>query len=116
MRVLFDHCTPRPLRRHLTDHEVKTDYQMGWAEITNGSLLTLTEQEFDALLTTDQNIPDQQNLRGRQIALIVLVAVNNKPVTLIPLMPQVNALLPTVQPGQIYTVQADVETEHVIRV
>ena len=110
MKILFDHCTPRPLRRYLPDHEVKTTYTMGWAEVTNGALLTLAEQEFDVFLTTDRNILDQQNMQGRQIVVIVLVGVNNKPVTLAPLMPQVNALLPTVEAGNIYTVQPEPAT------
>ena len=104
MRILFDHCTPRPLRRYLLDHEVKTAYQMGWDRIVNGKLLALAEQEFDVFLTVDQNIPDQQNMAGRSIAVIVLLGPDTSPVTLAPLMPQVLALLPTVQPGQVYFV------------
>ena len=97
MRILFDHCTPRPLRRYLIGHEVKTAYQMRWNRIVNGGLLSLAETQFDVFLTVDQNIPDQQNMRGRAIAVIVLVGFDTSPVTLAPLMPQVLALLPTVQ-------------------
>ena len=107
MRILFDHCTPRPLRRYLLGHEVKTSYQMGWARIVNGRLLALAEAEFDVFLTVDQNIPDQQNMRGRRIAVIVLIGIDTSPVTLAPLMPQVLALLPTVQPGHVYIVPAE---------
>ena len=108
MRVLFDHCTPRPLRRYLTSHEVKTAYQMGWARIVNGKLLSLAEAQFDVFPTVDQNIPDQQSMRGRAIAVIVLIGFDTSPVTLAPLMPQVLALLPTVQPGQVYLVEAEI--------
>lgn len=107
LKILFDHCTPRPLRRALPAHEIKTTYQMGWAEVVNGDLLTLAEQQFDVFLTTDQSLPNQQNMRGRVIAVIVLAAVNNKPETLFPLMPQVEALLPTVQLGQLYLILAE---------
>jgi len=109
MKILFDHCTPKPLRRHLAGHEVRTAYQMGWDRIVNGKLLTLAETKFDVFLTVDQNIPDQQNVRGRDIAVIVLVAFDTSPVTLAPLMPQVLALLPTVQPGQVYLVEPPAE-------
>ena len=109
MRILFDHCTPRPLRRYLTDHVVRTSYQMGWERIVNGKLLTLVEAEFDVFLTVDQNIPDQQSMRGRTIAVIVMVAFDTSPVTLAPLMPQVLALLPTVEPGRAYFVPTDDE-------
>ena len=109
MKILFDHCTPKPLRRHLVGHAVKTAYQMGWDRVVNGKLLALAETEFDVFLTVDQNIPDQQNMRGRAIAVIVLVAFATSPVTLVPLMPQVLALLPTVQPGQVYFVEPPAE-------
>ncbi len=102
MKILFDHCTPKPLRRYLVGHEIRTAYQMGWDRIVNGKLLALAETKFDIFLTVDQNIPDQQNMRGRDIA--VLVAFGTSPVTLAPLMPEVLALLPTVQPGQVYLV------------
>lgn len=80
---------------------------MGWERIVNGRLLTLAEAEFDVFLTVDQNIPDQQNMRGRAIAVIVMVAFDTSPITLALLMPQVLALLPGVEPGQVYTVQAE---------
>ena len=32
----------------------------------------LAEGEFDALVTTDQNLAYQQNLKGRRIAILVL--------------------------------------------
>jgi len=78
MRILFDHCTPRPLRRYLTDHVVRTSFQMGWERIVS--------------------------MRGRTIAVIVMVAFDTSPVTLAPLMPQVLALLPTVEPGHVYVI------------
>ncbi len=106
MRILFDHCTPKSLRRHLIGHEVRTAYQMGWDRIVNGRLLALAEAKLDVFLTVDQNIPDQQNMRGRDIAVIVLIAFDTSPVTLAPLMPQILALLPTVQPGNVYFVEA----------
>ena len=109
MRILFDHCTPRPLRRYLIGHDVRTAHQMGWDRIVNGKLLSLAEREFDVFLTVDQNIPDQQNLRERDIAVIVLVGLDTSPITLAPLMPQVLALLPTVRPGQVYLVEAQPE-------
>jgi len=44
---------------------------MGWASISNGELLAAAEAEgFAILLTSDQNIPFQNNLEGRRIAVI----------------------------------------------
>src|ERR1044072_6775980 len=72
MRILFDHGPPPPLRRILTGHSVSTAYEMGWAGLANGALLTAAEAAFDALVTTDQNLGYQQNLDGRRLAILVL--------------------------------------------
>ena len=41
--------------------------------MTNGDLLAEAEREgFDVLLTADQNMRYQQNLKGRKIAIVVL--------------------------------------------
>ena len=39
MKVLLDHCVPRPFGRLLTGHEVATTYEMDWARLFNGKLL-----------------------------------------------------------------------------
>jgi predicted nuclease of predicted toxin-antitoxin system len=72
MRILFDHGTPAPLRRVLTGHGISTAYEMGWTELDNGSLLKAAETDFDALITTDQNLRHQQNLTGLRLAILVL--------------------------------------------
>ena len=72
MRILFDHGTPAPLRRALTDHTVSTAYEMGWTELNNGALLKAAATDFDALITTDQNLRYQQNLSGQRLAILVL--------------------------------------------
>ena len=46
---------------------------MGWAELSNGDLLTRAEDAgFDLLISCDQNLSYQQNLTGRRIAVLVL--------------------------------------------
>ena len=72
MRVLFDQGTPDPLRRALTAHVVSTAYEMGWSVLSNGDLLDAAEAQFDAFVTTDQNLCYQQNLAGRRLAILVL--------------------------------------------
>jgi hypothetical protein len=56
MRVLFDQGTPAPLRGALTGHLVSTAYEMGWSTLSNGDLLEAAETQFDAFVTTDQNL------------------------------------------------------------
>jgi hypothetical protein len=45
---------------------------MGWSELANGDLLAAAETDFDALVTTDQNLRYQQDLTGRRLAILVL--------------------------------------------
>jgi hypothetical protein len=72
VRVLFDQGTPAPLRNALTAHVVATAYEMGWTALSNGDLLDAAEGQFDAFVTTDQNLRYQQNLTGRSLAIAVL--------------------------------------------
>ncbi len=104
MRILLDHNLDWRLKRLLPGHEVATAAEMGWEEAPDGDLIPVAEAEFDVLLTGDKNFSYQQNLRGHAIALVVLVAWRNTLKTMAPLMPQVLALLPTVEPGQVYFV------------
>ncbi len=44
-----------------------------WAQKKNGELLALAEAAgFGLLVTTDQNLRHQQNLRGRKISILIL--------------------------------------------
>ena len=77
MRILFDQGTPVPLRAFLTEHEVVTAYECGWADLHNGDLLTAAEKAgFDIIITTDQNLRYQQNLSSRRLAIVVLLTTS----------------------------------------
>jgi hypothetical protein len=73
MLVLFDHGTPAPLIAFLEGHTVTKAKDRGWDTLTNGDLLAEAERAgFDVLLSTDKNMRYQQNLTGREIAIVVL--------------------------------------------
>lgn len=101
MRVLIDECLPKKLKLELAGHSVKTVPEAGWAAKQNGELLRLAEQAFDALLTNDQNMEHQQNLKQFNLAIVVLVAPTNDIDDLRPLMPAVNEALAIIGPGEI---------------
>jgi hypothetical protein len=63
---------PQPLRRHLGEFEISTAQEMGWGRVKNGELLKRAEGVFDVFLTADQRLKHQQNLDGRQLAILVL--------------------------------------------
>ncbi len=66
-----------PMRRHLLRHDVATAAEMDWSQLTNGELLAAaTEAGFEVLVTTDQNLRYQQNLKDRKIAVVVLMTAS----------------------------------------
>ena len=101
MRVLLDECVPRPLRAELSDHEVKTVAEAGWAGVKNGALLQLAATQFDVLLTVDRNLEYQQNFSGLTIAVVVIVAPSNDIDVLRPFMASVREALPTAKSGVV---------------
>jgi hypothetical protein len=101
MKVLLDECVPRKLRREIANHEVRTVTESSWSGLKNGELLALAEVEFDVFLTVDQNLIFQQNLQRFNIGIILMVARNNRFKTLLPLMPEVNAMIEEVKPGEL---------------
>lgn len=79
---------------------------MGWTRLGNGVLLKRSAAEFDAVLTADQNIEFQQNLKKLPVAVVVMVAPSNRLESLAPLLPRVQQVLNTLQPGTLVRVGA----------
>jgi hypothetical protein len=105
LKILLDHNMDWRLKRLLPDHDVRSTKEMGWERLTNGQLPSQAESLFEVFLTVDRNIKHQQNLTGRSIAIVVLVAATNTRTALTPPMSQVEALLPNVVAGQLYEVE-----------
>jgi predicted nuclease of predicted toxin-antitoxin system len=102
MRILLDECVPRPLKRELSNYDSQTVVEMGWAGKKNGELLNLmTRNGFTVLLTTDQNLRYQQNLRQAGVAVIVLLAPSNRLPDLLPLLPEACKVLDAIAPGEV---------------
>lgn len=62
--------------------------------------------EFDVFITTDRGIPHQQNLDNFEIGIILLEAESNRIEDPVPLISQVNAVLKTVNSGEIVHVRS----------
>jgi hypothetical protein len=77
VRILFDQGTPAPLREQLQQHDVSTAYERGWSKLANGELLDAAEREgFEVFVTTDSRLRYQQNLSGRNIAIVCLLSAS----------------------------------------
>lgn len=104
MRILFDNGVPRPLRKLLRPHTVETAAANGWERLSNGQLLDAAEEhEFDVLLTGDQNMPFQQNLAERRVAVVVLERFKWPDVTAC--VPRLLEVLRDAQPGTCTVVE-----------
>jgi hypothetical protein len=107
MRILFDQGTPVAIRRFLAGHSIRTTWQEGWATLTNGSLLRVAEDAgFELLLTTDNSLAYQQDLKGRKIAIVVLS--RNRWRSVQRMIPQVVAAVHAATPGSYSVIEIPV--------
>ena len=110
MRILLDECVPRRFGRELIVHDVSTVVEMGWAGTKNGALLSLmVANQFEVLITVDQNLRHQQNLALSGVALVILVAETNRLLDLVPIVPHLLVALESIKPGQVIEVSAVAE-------
>ena len=89
----------------MTEHEVRTVYEMGWAGTKNGDLLRLAQQNFHVFLTVDRNLSFQQNLPQFDIAVVILHAMSNRLHDLQQLIPNLERTLSEVTKGQVHSVR-----------
>ena len=105
MKLLLDECLPRKFKNHLLGHECHTVPEAGWAGKKNGELLFLAEKSgFEIFLTLDRGVEYEQNLKGREIAIILLSAKSSRLADLLPRIPAILAALRSARVGQLIRV------------
>jgi hypothetical protein len=105
MKVLLDECVPRKLKNNLIGHECQTVPEVGLAGKKNGELLALArEAGFEVFVTVDRGIEYEQNLARQDIAVIVPLAKSSRVADLLPLVPEVLRLLPSIKRGHVMRV------------
>jgi hypothetical protein len=105
MRLLIDECVDERLRLLFPDYECQTARFAQLAGLKNGRLLEAAEDAgFDVLITVDQNIPDQQNLVRRRIALVILCGPTNRLRDLERLVTAALSALRSIRPGDVVRV------------
>jgi len=97
LKILLDECTPRVVKKRLPHLAILTVQEMSWGGIKNGKLLNMAETRFDVLISTDQNLPYQQNLSDKKLSVIILPS-NQVPVVS-QLIPAIERALKIIQPG-----------------
>ena len=101
MRVLLDECIPKRIKDQLkTHHQISTVVDQGWSGKKNGELLRLAEEKFDSFITVDQNLSYQQNLKNSKMAILLLVAKDNKFETIRQFVPKILKMLLSIDSGE----------------
>lgn len=102
MRLLLDECVDERLRRLFPGLDCRTARFAGLAGVKNGRLLDAAEAAgFDILITVDQNIPEQQNLVGRKISIVILCGPTNRLRDLERLVPSAISAIASISPGDV---------------
>ena len=97
MRIILDENLPKPLKGIFPHHSVTTVQEQGYAGALNGALLARLEGVFDVFITADKNLRYQQDLSGRQLAILEL-PTNRLPL-LRPLFPRIAAAIDSITPS-----------------
>jgi hypothetical protein len=73
-------------------------------QISTTPLLDVMAGRFDVLVTVDKNLPKQQRIDNRPLAVVVLRAKTNRLADLLPHVPRLRAVLENARPGQVYEI------------
>ena len=102
MRLLLDENLDERLRYSFPlRHQVETVKFHRWAGMLDDQMLAMARGQFDALITADQKLPEEQTITGADVAVIVLHGKTNKLEDHLPLIPGILSALETIQRGQV---------------
>jgi hypothetical protein len=105
MRILLDECIDEALRHALPGNDCQTCRYAGLKGVSNGHLLDGAEKlGFEVLITVDRNLPYQQRLPNRKLAVVVLRARTTNFEDPLPLMARVQSALDDLKPGDVLTI------------
>jgi hypothetical protein len=74
--------------------------------LKNGTLLRSASGRYDVLVTVDQNLSYQQNIKSLNLAVLVLAAKRNSYQALHPLMDQALDALKQIKSGEVVIIKA----------
>lgn len=107
MKLLLDEDVDVRLRlRFSPEFQVETVMFRGWKGLKNGELLRAAEQEYDVLVTLDDNVPHQQSLSRFDLAVAILRPRSQRLTDLVALLPELERQIPLLRPGQLIRIAA----------
>lgn len=83
---------------------VRTVQEEGWGGFENGQLLRRAADRFDVLLTADQRLRYQQNVKQFDIGVVVIETVDTTLDNLQRLLPRIVDAVDRVKPGEVLLV------------
>jgi predicted nuclease of predicted toxin-antitoxin system len=86
MKILLDECVPKAIKQFLSveGHECSTVPEAGFAGKTNGELLRLAADGFEAFVTLDKGVRFQQNLAAQKIGIVLIRAKSSRVSDILP--------------------------------
>ena len=78
----------------------------GWSGIQNGELLALAGAEFEAFLTMDRRLSEQQDIARLPFGVLLILASSNRMADLRPLVPRILGSVASLTPGTLVSVGA----------
>ena len=99
MRILLDEGVPDIIQKRLKQFSIATVQELQWRGTKNGALLDLMTGRFELIITTDKNLPYQQNLTKRGLAAIILPS--NRIRILNRIMTEIASAIDKIHPGEV---------------
>ncbi|BAY21256.1 hypothetical protein NIES2100_10060 [Calothrix sp. NIES-2100] len=97
MLILLDeNLLSKKLKKPFVDagHSVQNVEDMGWRGVKDRELLALADNHpFDVFVTSDKNLPYQQNFRDIQLRVVVLSTTSTRPDYLLPLIIKISGMV-----------------------
>jgi hypothetical protein len=106
VHILLDENLPHDLAALLLGHHVETVAGRGWSGIQNGELLALAGAEFEAFLTMDRRLSEQQDIARLPFGVLLILASSNRMADLRPLIPRILGSVASLTPGTLVSVGA----------
>ncbi len=101
MRLLDENLDERLRYSFPSRHQVETVKFHRWVGMLDDQILAMARGQFDALITADQKLPEEQTIAGADVAVIVLHGRTNKLADHLPMIPGILEALETIGSGQV---------------
>jgi hypothetical protein len=106
LRILIDESLPVKFASLLAEHDVSTVRKQRWHGLRNGVLLrAAVDHGFQVIVTADQSLQYQQNVRAIGIAVVGIAGIRTTMELLRPLVPKILAAIAVIGPGEVIEVR-----------